>query len=216
MSKKIILTLIAALAIVLLIGVISAFTGKKAPAEESSAEMLDLHDEMIIMPSVMPDGIVFDVPAGFTETASEFYDKYFVKNDASVIVTGDTLPNYNQTLDSFVDGVKEQYQQTAEHFRLLSEESPTISGIPCKLLEFTYDIVGSDSAQSMECTTLITIKSGKVFIFTCKSHLDTYAGYRNVFRKMLESIKFEDPAKTDLPQQTAPVSSDEALPEDAA
>ena len=206
MSKKLILTVLAAALIVVIIGLVSSIYSARQTEEGSSEESIELHDEILILPSEMPDGISFEIPSGFTETASEYYDKYYVKNDASVIVTGDTLPNYNQSLEDFTAGVKEQYEQTADHFRLLSEESATISGVPCRLLEFTYDIVGSESAQSMECTTAIMIRGGKVYILTCKSHLDTYSGYRNVFRRMIETIKLTDPGAE--PQQEAPAQDD--------
>ena len=217
MAKKLILTLMAAALVVLVIGLISAYAGGKETGEESSEAAQALQDELLIVPSSMPDGITFEIPAGFTETASQFYDKYYVKNDASVIVTGQMLPDYNQTLDSFVAGAKSQYQQTAEHFMLLSEETVQLDGTPCRVLEFTYDIVGSESAQQMECTTAFAINAGTVYIITCKSHKDTYNGYRNVFRKMLESVRLTDPnAPAAAPDGSAgteaPAAETDALP----
>lgn len=190
MSKKLIATILAILGVTVLIAVISAASSNRESAaeESSSAAEVVAGTEMLIIPSEMPEGITFEVPAGFTETSSPYYDKYYILNDASVIFTGDTLPDYNQTAESFAEGVKQQYEQTADNFRLLSEETVQLTTLSGKLLEFTYDIVGSESSQSMECTTAIFVKNGKVYLITCKSHQDTYSGYRNIFRRMIESV----------------------------
>lgn len=203
MSQKLIITLIAAAAVVLLIALISGLRGGKQEGSESSAEALE-STEIMIVPSEMPEGISFELPAGFTETASQYYDKYYVLNDASIIVTGDTLANYNETAAGYAENVKKQYEATAENFRLLAEEDVNTDGMTGRLLEFTYDISGAERTQAMECTTVIFIRGGKVYLLTCKSYQENYPAYRSGFRRMAESVRIpltaQTEAVTDAPQ----------------
>lgn len=216
MSKKLVVTVMAILGVTLLIALISAVSGRETAEDSVPDSGIEIADEVLIVPSVMPEKISFELPAGFTETASKFYDKYYVMNDASVIVTGDTLSDYNQDVDSYAAGVRQQYEQTADGFRLLSEETISLSGLQGRLLEFTYDIVGQEATQAMECTTAIFIKNGEVYLITCKSRQETYSGYRNAFRRMLETVAIAD--ESDAPQAEdgvfAPVAPDEAQQSD--
>lgn len=211
MSKKLLVTIIAILGVMLLIAMLSA-AGRQTAEDSAEDSEITAGTEMLVVPSEMPEKISFEIPAGFAPTASKYYEKYYVLNDASVIVTGDKLPDYNQTVDSYTEGVKQQYEQTADSFRLLSEETIALSGLTGKLLEFTYDIVGQDATQAMECCTAIFVKNGEVYLITCKSRQETYAGYRNSFRKMLESVVIADESDTstapaDVPANTEPTAA---------
>lgn len=202
MSKKLLITALAIALVCMLIAVITALTRSGGEEEESSAEVIE-GTEILVVPSEMPSGITMNLPPGFTETASDRYDKYFILNDASVIVTGDTLPDYNQSAEEYAKGVKEQYQQTADNFQLRDEETAQITNVPAVILEFTYDITGESAVQPMQCTTAILVKYGKVYIITCKSHADTFSTYRGSFRQMIDSIEI----RNDQMENLAPAPS---------
>ncbi|MBR5362512.1 MAG: hypothetical protein IK134_04220 [Oscillospiraceae bacterium] len=191
MSQKLLITLAAAITLVILIAGISSLTHKHNTSSEESSEIVS-GTEMIIVPSEMPERISLEVPAGFTETNSQYYEKYYVCNDASVIVTGEDLTIYGQDVKTYSEDVKAQYQNTADDFLLLSEEDTAVDGVDCRLFEFTYAIKGDGVSQEMQCMTAVIIKDERVYIVTCKSHRDTFMNYRQPFRKMLESIRIAD------------------------
>ena len=201
MSRKLLLTLAAAILLVVLIAGISAATRKQESTAEESSEAVS-EEQIIIVPSAMPERISFEVPAGFTETASASYDKYYVMNDASVIVTGEDLKIYGQNVKTYGESVKEQYAQTADDFELISEETTAVSGVDCCLYEFTYAIKNTDASQGMQCITAVMIKDERVYIMTCKSHRENFPVYRQSFRKMIETIKIADDTPSVSSSQT--------------
>ncbi len=211
MSKKLMITLAAAMALVLLIAGISSITRKNKTQEEESS-VLTTGTEMIIVPSEMPEGINMQVPAGFTETNSPYYDKYFICNDASVIVTGEPLTLYGMDVKTYGESMKQQYREAADDFTLLSEEDTVVSEADCCLYEFTYAIKGEDAVQEMQCITAVVIKDERVYIVTCKSHRENFMNYRQAFRKMIESIQITgaSPFSTDAAAgtQTEPAATE--------
>ncbi|MBR3044529.1 MAG: hypothetical protein IKI45_08610 [Oscillospiraceae bacterium] len=192
MPQKLIVTLLAAVALVIVILGIMSMTKKKKPetAEESSAVISGT--EMLIIPSEMPERISMDVDPAFTETNSAYYDKYYVCNDASVIVTGEKLSIYGQTVKEYGDSVLQQYQQTADDFALLSDETIPVSEVECRVFDFTYAVKSDDAQQNMQCTTAVLIKDEQVYLVTCKSHLENFSIYQTAFRRMIESIRIAD------------------------
>lgn len=192
MNNKIIPAVMLTVLIAAVIAGITLLRGQQKNSEESSVTEELAGTQMVIVPSEMPERISFDVPAGFTETSSQYYDKYYVLNDASVIVTGEELILYGTPLEDYAEQIKQQYTQTAENFRLLSEEKPEINQRKCIVYEFTYDITGGDLKQTMECTTAVFLTAQDAYIITCKSHADSYQTYRGIFRKMIESVQIAD------------------------
>lgn len=187
-SKKILLPILLIAAVGILIAVLTVLSGHDTAEAESSAEESAL-SEVIVVPSEMPTRISLQTPSGFTETASDYYDRYYVREDASIIVTGEELSAYGVDAEAYAASVKEQYAMTADNFVLLSEEGVMAADVPCKLLEFTYDIVGAERTQAMECLTAVLVKDDFVYLITCKSHQDTYSNYRGAFRQMIDQVQ---------------------------
>lgn len=200
MSKKLVVLLVAMAAVVLLIAGISTLQGGHTEETESSAQEF-AESEVIVVPTEMPSGITLDIPEGFSETASPYCDKYYEKNDATIIITGEELSDYNLNTARYTENVKKTYEQSADNFQLFSEDSFETSNTTCSLLEFTYSVTLQDRVQQMECLTAVAVKEGRVYIVTCKSHRDTYPSYANQFRQMLSSM---DIADKDLSIATAP------------
>ena len=205
MSNKLLTALILVSLVVLMVGIIFAAAGGKRRTEESSAsgEISYAQTENIIVPSVMPEQFQFQVPSGFTETASEAYNKYFVCRDASIIVTGEKLVITGEQLDHYVDGMLSQYQRTADQFELIKRENLLVDNIPCRILHFRYAIVAPDAKQDMESLTGVLIKDNKTYIVTCKSHAETFAGYMSLFREAIKSIRIADSASVPMTAATS-------------
>lgn len=207
MKKNPIVPLVMMFAVMLAIIVLAAITHRSSQetnTAESSEFSLPAFSE-IIVPSSMPANLAISVPAGFTETSSEHYDKYYIKDDASIIITGEELLYGHDDVNAYADNVLAQYQKTADRFTLLSDEKIKISAQSARLLEFSYVIPAADKTQEFRCLTAIVTKDEYAYLFTCKSHADTFSAYNNHFRKMLESIEILEREKTDpLAEQTQP------------
>ena len=191
MSKNLLIVLITVMAVVLLIGGLSLW--KSSSSDESSADSTAVMTDVIIVPSEMPERISFELPPGFTERSSEAYDKYYVRDDASVIVTGEEMVIKGIRLDEYVETVRSQYAQTADEFSLISEQTIALrSGVNCTVLEFTYAIVGEDVHQVMQCITAVIVKDNRAYLVTCKSKRENIQVYRAAFLRMIESITIAD------------------------
>ena len=91
MMKKLLTALLIALAVVLIMAAITIFFPRGGKDADSSAADSLAPTEMLIIPADMPEGISMSVPKGFSETASQYYTKYYIKDDASVIITGEDM-----------------------------------------------------------------------------------------------------------------------------
>ena len=191
MPQKLLIAFVAVVVLIVMIAGISSVSRKNDGAAEESSDIVD-STQTIIVPSEMPERISMEIPAGFTETASSYYDKYYVLNDASVIVTGEPLNMNSQDTKSYGEIVKSQYQQSVDDFVLLAEEETVVADVTCCLYEFTYAIKSADAVQEMQCITAVAIKDGQVYIVTCKSHRDSFMNYQQSFRTMIESIRIAD------------------------
>ncbi len=212
MSKKVIVSvLLTALFILLFILLLSAGLKRRSRDAGSSAELIPDQTQIVIVPSEMPSRISLQVPPGFTETASEYYEKYYVKNDASIIITGEKITITGALLEDYVSDIKAQYERTADAWQLQQEEMRTINGVPCVILEFTYAIIGDNVRQDMGCTTAVMLKDDRAYIVTCKSRAETYAAYVAQFRSAISSIVIADadPAGSSEPLLTPELTQEQ-------
>lgn len=221
MSKKVIVSvLLTALFILLFILLLSAGLKRRSRDAGSSTELIPDQTQIVIVPSEMPSRISLQVPPGFTETASEYYEKYYVKNDASIIITGEKITITGALLEDYVSDIKAQYERTADAWQLQQEEMRTINGVPCVILEFTYAIIGDNVRQDMGCTTAVMLKDDRAYIVTCKSRAETYAAYVAQFRSAISSIVIADadpagssePLLTPEQTQSVPAAAQAANP----
>lgn len=219
MSNKLLTALLVTLAVVLVMALLMLVLPRAdRHADESSAENSLAEIDMLIVPSEMPEGITMSVPDDFTETASQYYKKYYVRDDASIIVTGEKMEFKYAEVDSYTDSVILQYREAVDEFQIISDESITVSGTHARLLEFTYAIVGSEARQDLECSTLIMMKGDRVYLVTCKSNRENYSKYRDRFRMIMNSIQLTDvqPEGVSEPESGADSSAVTASPADSA
>ncbi len=223
MSNKLLTALLVALIVAFGMGVLMLILPRTAKEQEESSEESSLaNTELLVVAADMPEGISIQVPDEFTETASQYYKKYYVKDDASIIISGEKMEFSYAEVDSYTESVVMQYQEAVDEFELISDESITVSGSHARLLEFTYAIVGSESRQDLECTTAIMMKGDRVYLVTCKSNRENYDKYREKFRMIMNSIQLTDvdgPAPEnsgDEPVMTVPAAEQDASQPDSA
>ncbi|MBR3446502.1 MAG: hypothetical protein IKH27_01675 [Oscillospiraceae bacterium] len=216
MMKKLLTALLIALAVVLIMAAVTVFFPRGTAGEESSAADSLAPTEMLVVPSDMPEGIFMSVPQGFTETSSQYYTKYYVKDDASVIITGEDMSLRYAEIDNYTESVIDQYKESVDEFQLIEDEVVTVSNTRAHLLEFSYAIIGDNARQDFKCTTAVMIYRNNAYLVTCKSHADTYQNYREVFRMALSTIRLSDPAEgTALPIEESIPETEESVPETA-
>ena len=209
MSNKLLTAAVVVLSVVIIVGAIVLLARKNQPQDaESSAELSEpAQTEMIIVPASMPERFTMTVPSGFTETSSDRFDKYYIHEDASIIVTGEQIVIVGELLGDYVDRMKQQYEQTADDYRLESEKTIKVDGTECRLLEFSYAIRTDDQRLGFGCLTGVLIKDNYVYIITCKSRAETFAAYVDDFRKAIKTVVIKPaesvPAVTSATVQTA-------------
>ena len=211
-SKKTIIVIMFGALVLLIMGMVSAQQKKRQQGESSVPEDSALMTEVIIVPSQIPSRFHMQTPAGFTETSSEAYEKFFVRNDATVIVTGEKMPGIGGQLDVYAAQVKEMYEQTADEFSLVKEETKTVNGETTHIMEFTYAIIGNGVNQKMQCLTALFVKDDHVYIVTCKSYLESYSLYRELFRQAIDTVTIDDeeiPSDAIVQGETVPTQAAE-------
>lgn len=190
MSKKVLVLAVTAVVVLLMIGIMGAAIRKSNKQKDTASSEEELSTEVII-PSEMPQNISLTLPPGFQETSSDHYNKYYVMNDASIIVTGEKLVIHGQRLDEYAASVKKQYERSADAFQIISEGDMK-SGAPCKTLEFTYALIGEDARQDFQCVTAILLKDDYAYLVTCKSKKETFMNYRGAFLNTISKITIAD------------------------
>ncbi len=214
MSNKFLTAAVVILSVVMIVGAVVLLARKNKPQEtESSAELSEpAQTEIVIVPATMPERFTMTVPNGFTETSSERFDKYYIHDDASIIVTGEKIVISGELLGDYVEDMKRQYAETADDYKLISEKIIEVDGVECRLLEFRYAIKAADERQGFGCLTGVLIKDDFVYIITCKSHEETFAAYADDFRKAIRTVVIKpaesEPAVTSV--TTAAVSSSDS------
>ncbi|MBQ5335620.1 MAG: hypothetical protein J6Z45_06705 [Oscillospiraceae bacterium] len=204
MSQKYTAAIIVLLVLMLLTAIYMGIAGKRSAKnknESSVSPAVTLSSEQLIVPASMPERFSMQLPAGFTETGSAYIDKYFVRNDASIIITGEKILIPGEQLDPYAEDMKKQYAESADEFQLVKEETIALdSGVSCKVLEFSYALLGENARQDMRCITAVLIKDNRSYIVTCKSRAETFGGYYQDFRQAIKTIRIAD---ADTAQTTA-------------
>ena len=193
MGSKYVIIVIAIAALVLLgIGIVKTTQGNKGDGSSTEDSITPVMTDIVV--ANMPSRLHIKVPEGFTETSSKGIEKYYIRNDASLIVTGEKQPGIGSQLDYFIQQVKQSYEATADEFTLLNEEIISVDNgqMPCGLLEFTFAIIAPDKKQQMQCLTGLFVKDDYVYVITCKSYVESFSNYRQLFRSAIQSVTIDD------------------------
>lgn len=171
------------------------FTGciSNPALSSQTSEESSLTDGVVLIPTALPENFTITIPDGFQTTSSAAYNEYYVRDDASIIITDDHIAISGERLEDYMTKVKSVYEQTADCYALISEENPTINDVEASILEFSYAILGENKQQDMQCMVAVLIHHDVAYVITCKSLAQNFALYRGAFRSCIESIVIETP-----------------------
>ncbi len=133
--------------------------------------------------------LYMEIPEDYTATSSEFYEEYYIKDDASIIVTQDTGGPFESAYDYSVSALV-QYQDVTEDLEVLGTELVETDSIGVQILEFTYTMGEGDNAITKTSMAGYCTDSESMYIITCKSDPDTYEAHREEFLSVMRSVSF--------------------------
>ncbi len=170
----------------LLLGCTLAFTGCSADTvqEEEPAET-----KVVYQALPLPE-LYLEIPAHFGTTSSQFYEEYYICEDASIIITQDTAGAPYSSLEDYAVSAIVEYQNITTAFDLTNDEIVYAGNIGVKILEFTYTIGEGDTSISKSCMAGYLTDLDSMYIITCKSDVDTYETYRQDFLDVITSAAF--------------------------
>ncbi|MCQ2433798.1 MAG: hypothetical protein MJ062_00980 [Oscillospiraceae bacterium] len=184
-----------------------------ADTEQEPAETTAAVSEVHVVAASMPENITMKIPSGFQETSSEYYDTYYVCQDASIIITGEEVAVSGTSLIDYTDQMQRIYRQTTDNFTLIDDEMLTVNNEQCRIMEFTYDIIGETTSRTMHCMTAYFLKNDYAYVITCKSGNMTYSSYQSAFRNAVNSVKIAgDSVETAAAVPAVSVPAETTLP----
>ena len=175
--------LIAALAAcaVLLTGC-SAVPGSKEQTEETN----ETRSVYVSLP--LPDLFV-EIPETYQETSSEYYDKYYINDDASIIITEDNEAGATMTARDYSLRALTQYKDMTYSFEMIGNETVAANFLNVEVLEFSYTI--AEDMPSLSSMVGFLSDGNSVFILTCKCSSENYDQHREEFLSVLRSVRID-------------------------
>ena len=155
-------------------------TGCGAKKTESEPTQIPVYEAL-----PLPD-IKLDIPEGYEATSSELCETFYVKDDASIIITEDKNGPFDSTYDYSITALR-QYQQVATTVEVLSNEAFDCVNAPLQTLEFRYTL-GDNAEADMTVLAGYVTDGESMFIVTCKSNTTTYAQHRDEFFTVMRSL----------------------------
>ncbi|MDE5755114.1 MAG: hypothetical protein K2H89_11345 [Oscillospiraceae bacterium] len=156
-------------------------------AWDQNADSGDLPMETFVTYKALPLPDLFvDIPENYAIKSSQFYQEYYVCEDASIIITEDTRDSqYVSNYDYAVSALKE-YQNMASSLELISSEAMTTQNATnVQTLEFDYTIGDGDESAKLTCFVGYLTDGHAMYIITCKSNTDTYESHRSEFLSVI-------------------------------
>ena len=160
-------------------------------AGEQSAEESSATAEItkpVIVPVARPKELSITLPSNFEEKSSDYCDQFYVCNDASVIITSEEQVIYGIKVDEYTENVKKGYSATADGYTLLSEKPVDTGTVNGKMLEFTYDIVGESTSQTMYCITAVFMENNTAYLVTCKCKNENALAFGGIFLNAIKTV----------------------------
>lgn len=151
-------------------------------------------EETIISYKALPlPDLFIDVPENYQKTSSEFYEEYYICDDASIIITQDTREaKYISAYDYSIKALRE-YQDMTSSVELLNNEAVKTNGASnVQTLEFNYMIGEGDNSAKLTCLVGYLTDGTSMYIITCKSNTDTYQSHREEFFSVMHSAMINE------------------------
>ncbi len=137
----------------------------------------------------LPD-LYVEVPEHFETTSSEFYEEYYICEDASIIMTQDMKGAPYSSVYDYATSALAEYQKVTSELELLNMEQVQAGNAAVQLMEFTYTIGDEEASISKTCMVGYLTDTRSMYIITCKSDLETYDTYRDDFLTVITSAAF--------------------------
>lgn len=133
----------------------------------------------------LPAGLTFTKPEGFAPHSSDTYEEYYIKDDASIILTEEPLAQGYDTAEAYAKRALEQYTAATEHFALVAQTPLPREDADARTLEFSYTIKIGTEQFSYHCLTGYLLTADTAYIITCKSKEETFEQYRSAFETFI-------------------------------
>ena len=166
----------------LLLGGILVLNGCSAVTGTGSTE--ETHDTMVTYQALPLPDLSVSIPDGYQETASQFYEKFYIKDDATIIITEDNESGAVTPRNYSINALT-QYQNMTHSLEMLGDTVLTDGTMPVQILEFTYTLEEDSSPMSTMISYMTD--SQTMYIITCKCNADTYASHRDEFFAVIKS-----------------------------
>lgn len=167
-------------------------SGVSGKTEEQTSETL------VVYKALPLPNLFVDIPERFEETSSEFYEKYYICDDASIIITEDQQSAGVSIKDYSIQALV-QYQDLTKTLDITGDELVYADSLAVQVLEFTYTLAEDGPAISTMVGFAGDLKS--VYIVTCKCAEEHYAEYRDDFMTVMTSMRID---KTENSYNTLP------------
>ncbi|MBD5143253.1 MAG: hypothetical protein HDT22_06545 [Ruminococcus sp.] len=129
-----------------------------------------------------------DIPENYQKTSSEFYQEYYICDDASIIITEDTREKqYISAYDYSVQALLEYRNMTSSLELLSSDAIPSNQDFTIQTLEFNYTIGDDDDSAKLTCFVGYLTEGSSMYIITCKANTDTYQNHKEEFLSVMHS-----------------------------
>lgn len=161
--------------------------------EEQTAETIVVYQAL-----PLPDLFV-SIPEGFEETSSEFYEKYYIQDDASIIITEDNQ-SPGTSIKDYSTKALVQYQDMTNTLEVIGDGVVNSGSLAVQLLEFTYTL--ADDAPALTTMVGFASDSETMYIVTCKCAEEHYEAHREEFMTVMTSMRID---KTENSQNTFPL-----------
>ncbi len=134
--------------------------------------------------------LYLEIPERFAITSSDFYEEYYICEDASIIITQDVSnAPYSSVYDYATSALKE-YQSITTELEVTHDELVYAGGIGIQTLEFIYTIGEGEDALKKACMTGYLTDTNSMYIITCKSDVETYDSFREDFLSVITSAAY--------------------------
>ena len=155
-------------------------------------------ETMVVYKALPLPDLFVDIPEGYAETSSEFYEKYYIQDDASIIITEDNNAPKGSIKDYSTRALV-QYQGMTHTLEVTGSDTIYVGSMQVEILEFTYTL-GEDTPA---LSTLVSYASdgATVYIITCKCAAENYDAHRDEFLAVVNSMRVD---KTPQKAPTAP------------
>ena len=174
-------------AIMLVLSCFSGCGGKERSASESSLPE--------VMKKLKAPDITIEIPGSYETTSTDSNKTVYVKDDASIIVNSDKLPENCDGLDSYVDYALKTYTEYSDNIEILKNEPVDANGNIGNVLEYVYTINSENGAFSKYCMVGFFIGDEQIYLITCKADPDNADKYRDEFTSVVQSFDLKEDAE---------------------